>query len=175
VNQTAGIFKGRIPATTLLLVAVLVSSCHRRAVQPVVPPPSPTPSVCDVAEKSFEAGNYQAAVNDYEACLRANYPKDQDRVYFRLGLAYAISGNSSQNLRLSRAHLQRIARQFPNSPYRAPAELILSLQTQIEKLGGDLKEQERKIKTLTEELQRLKAIDMQRKPSRPPHDRVLSP
>ena len=171
VSQTAGIFKRRIAATALLSMSLGGLSCHRKPVQPVVPLPSPPLSVCEVAEKSFESGKYQAAVNDYESCLRANSPKDQDRFYFRLGLAYALSGNG----RLSRVPLQRVATQFPNSGYRASAELILSLQAQIEKLGGDLKQQEKKIKTLTDELQRLKAIDMQRRPSRPPHGPESSP
>jgi len=171
VSQTAGIFKRRIAATALLSISLVGVSCRRKPVQPVVPLPGPPPSACEVAEKSFETGKYQAAVSDYETCLRAKSPKDQDRLYFRLGLAYALSGNS----RLSRVQLQRVATQFPNSGYRAPAELILSLQAQIEKLGGDLKEQEKKIKTLTDELQRLKAIDMQRRPSRPPHDSAQSP
>ena len=91
-----------------------------------------------------------------------------DRVHFRLGLAYALAGNSTQNLRECRAHLQRVASRFPDSQYKIPAEFILSLQAEIEKLSGDLKEQQAKMKNLSEELQKLKAIDMQRQPSRPP-------
>ena len=44
---------------------------------------------------------------------------------------------------------------------------ILGLQGQIEKLRVDIKERDERIRRLSEELRKLKAIDMQRRPSRP--------
>jgi outer membrane protein assembly factor BamD (BamD/ComL family) len=136
----------------------------------VVPPVASNPALLsyEAAEESFEKGDYAAAVKSYEAYLLTNTPAHQDRTYFRLGLSYGLGPDKQQNLRLARTHLQRLVSQFPESLYRAPADLILLLLTEIEKLNGRVNEQQSRIKTLTEELQLLKAIDMKRSPSRPP-------
>ena len=66
------------------------------------------------------------------------------------------------------ADFKNLMARFPESPYRPQAEFILSMQAQIDRLKSDVKERDSKIHELTEELQKLKAIDMQRRPSRPP-------
>jgi hypothetical protein len=186
-RSAAALANVRMLAAALVFMSIMVLSCHRRALPPAVPPAAPPPAVpaapvppppapspnparssYEAAEKSFDAGNYPAALIAYEACLRANVVENLDRVHFRLGLAYALAGESVQNLRESRIHFQRVVTQFAWSPYRIQAELILSLLSEIEKLNGSLKEQQTRIKTLSDELQRLKSIDMQRHPSRPP-------
>ena len=63
---------------------------------------------------------------------------------------------------------RNVVAQFPDCPYRAEAEVILGLQGQIERLKNDAKEREEKLEQLSEELQKLKEIDLQRRPSRPP-------
>jgi outer membrane protein assembly factor BamD (BamD/ComL family) len=122
----------------------------------------------EAAEDSFEKGDYASAIRSYEAYLLANTPEHQDRAYFRLGLSYGFAPDKPQNLRQARSHLQRLVAQFPRSPYRASADLVLLLLTEIDKLNGRVNEQQSRIATLMEELQLLKAIDMKRSPSRPP-------
>ena len=56
--------------------------------------------------------------------------------------------------------------EFPESPYRKQAEYILALKTQIERLRSDIRKRDEAVKELSEELNRLKQIDMQRRPSR---------
>jgi outer membrane protein assembly factor BamD (BamD/ComL family) len=162
--------------TAFLSLAVSLVSCGRKPVQPVVPPPAVVPSpvapnpallTYEAAEESFAKGDYTSAVKSYEAYLLTGTPEHQDRTFFRLGLAYGFAPERPQNLRQARNHLQRLVSQFPGSPYRAPADLILLLLIQIEKLNGRVAEQQSRITTLTEELQVLKAIDMKRSPSRP--------
>jgi tetratricopeptide (TPR) repeat protein len=192
----------------LCCAAALAVSCHRRAKQAGVPLPAPTspapvlvppplppppgpvspapnlvPPAYKAAEQAFEAGKYLEAAKAYESYLRLNDPDNQDRVHFRLGLAYSLLPDSpQQNVKNARTHFQRLVKEFPDSPYRAPADLILSLLTAIDKLNAShrelrannrelsatVKEQQGKIKQLSEELQRLKEIDMKRSPSRPP-------
>ena len=160
----------RFVMTAFLCLPVSLVSCSRRPVQPVVPPVAATPALLSykAAEDSFEKGDYTSAVKSYEAYLLTNTPEHQDRTYFRLGLSYGLAPEKPQNLRQARNHLQRLVSQFPESPYRAPADLILLLLTQIDKLNGRVNEQQSRITTLTDELQLLKAIDMKRSPSRPP-------
>ena len=83
-------------------------------------------------------------------------------------MARILSGGSTQELGEAQAAFKNVVALFPNSPYRAEAELILALQAQIDRLRGDVKEREERIHQLAEELQKLKEIDLQRKPSRPP-------
>ena len=160
----------RFVMTAFLCLHVSLVGCSRRPAQPVIPPAAANPALLsyEAAEDSFERGDYTSAVKNYEAYLLTNTPEHQDRTYFRLGLSYGFAPEKPQNLRQARSHLQRLVSQFPESPYRAPADLILLLLTQIDKLNGRVNEQQVRIRNLTEELQLLKAIDMKRSPSRPP-------
>jgi len=140
---------------------------------PVEPPPVPKtiapPSSFDLGELSFQQAKYAEAAGLYEAFLRDNpKSKDRDIALFNLGISRALAGDSSRNLIEAEAAFKRLISESPKSPYRGQAELILGFHAQIEKLKSDVKERDEKIKRLSEELQKLKDIDMQRRPSRPP-------
>ncbi len=159
--------KGMVRVAALLL-AVMLSACHRGPVRPAVPPPPATLASYAAAEKSFAAGDYAAAARSYEDYLATEIADNRDQAMFRAGLAYALSDDTTDNTSRSRALLQRMVSLYPGSPYTAPASLILKLQADIAGLRDNLKDQQEKVKTLTEELKRLKDIDMRRRPSRPP-------
>jgi tetratricopeptide (TPR) repeat protein len=148
---------------------------------PVITPPQPVPlepaplpksiakvSNLDLGEKHFRAGNYLQAARAYEAYLKSN-PKSNNRdlALFHLGLSRALSSGPSQDLRQAEVALKRLVAEFPKSQYKSQAEFILGLQAQIEKLNMDVQERDERIKRISEELQKLKEIDMQRRPSRP--------
>ena len=118
---------------------------------------------------NFRLGNYQKAIKAYEAYLSAN-PKSRsrDQALFHLGLARALAVDTSRDMRQADAAFKRLISEFPRSQYKDQAELILGLHVQFDKLKLDLKEREDRIKKLSEELQALKDIDLQRRPSRPP-------
>jgi len=134
-----------------------------------VPTPKPVPKVTnlDLGEKQFRAGNYIQAARAYEAYLKSN-PRsaDRDLALFHLGLSRALSGGPNQDLRQAEAALKQLVSEFPKSPYRNQAEFILGLQAQIESQRSDIKERDERIKQLSDELQKLKEIDLQRRPSR---------
>jgi hypothetical protein len=141
---------------------------------PMEPAPAPktivVPSSFDVGVTNFKAGNYEKAARSFDDYLRNNAnSENRDVALFHLGLSRAVSGNSGRNTRRAEDALKRLITEFPNSPYKGPAEFILGLQAQIESLKLDAKEKETKIKQLSDELQKLKDIDMQRRPSRPPY------
>jgi hypothetical protein len=188
-----------LPVFTLiiLLLATVAISCHKRAPKTPAPVSKPQPAATEskdfeLGEAGYAAGNYDAAALSYEAYLKSGAAKDQDKALFRLGLAYALQGETPPNLRQSQIALQQLMDQFPGSPYVPEAKLLMSLQGEIGRLAdvleaqqaefnslksrrqaeidglkNTLKEQQAKIKSLTEELQRLRNIDMQRRPSRP--------
>jgi tetratricopeptide (TPR) repeat protein len=127
------------------------------------------PSSLDLGEMDFQKGNYRQAARSLEAFLSANpNSKDRDQALFHLGLSRTLANDSSRDLRQAEAAFRRLIAEFPDSPYRNQVELILGLQAQIERLKSDVRERDERIKRLGEELQKLKEIDMQRRPSRPP-------
>ncbi len=160
---------GTLLQTAALSLFVLTgSACNRRSVHPAIPAPPPA-ALADyaAAEKSFEAGDYASAARSYETYLGAGIADNRDRAMFRAALAYAFTRAPAESAGQYKTLLQSLVTQFPGSPYAAPANLILNLQTQVETLQGSLNDQQAKVRTLTEELKRLKDIDMHRVPTRP--------
>ncbi len=126
------------------------------------------PSNLELGDMNFQLGNYQLAMREYSAALKNNpNAKNRDRILYQLALSRALSGDSNRDWRLAEITLRRLVAEFPKSAYKDQAELILGLQAQIERLRTDVKERDEKIKKLNEELQVLKDIDLQRRPSRP--------
>jgi TolA-binding protein len=123
------------------------------------------PEELQEGEKYFRAGNYKKASLAFEKFL-AKYTKSKyrEQALFYMGMSRATATDSSRDPLQAEAALRRLIVEFPQSQYRKQAEYMLSLQTQIEKLRADVKERDEKIKLLNEELQKLKAIDMQRRP-----------
>ena len=129
------------------------------------------PTDFDLAIATFKEGNYGKAAQYFDEYLRSNSnTENRDAALFHLGLSRAMLGNSGRSARRAEDALKHLVTDYPNSPYKGPADFILGLlglQAQIENLKSDIKEKEIKIKQLSEELQKLKEIDMQRRPSSP--------
>lgn len=146
--------------------AVLVlSGCNKRV--PIVALPSasasnPAGAALNEAERAFNAGSYDAAGRAYEDYLRL-YPAgtQRDLALFRLGLAYALRPTADWQ-RASSAFRQ-IVEGFPASPFKAPANLILSLHSELDQLNSGTQQRDQRIKQLTTELDRLKRIDADRR------------
>jgi hypothetical protein len=127
-----------------------------------------TPSGLELGELNFQIGNYLQAIRAYDSYLRSNpKSKDRDKALFHLGLSRALANDQNRNLRRAEAAFRRLILEFPDSIYKDQAEFILGLQGQIDKLHADVKDRDEQIRKLSEELQALKEIDMQRRPSRP--------
>jgi hypothetical protein len=140
------------------------------AVKPIVSPiVAAAPNSFDLGEASFRAKNYAMAARSLEDYLKKNpASSSRDMVLFRLGLSLELADNSDANARRAEETLKRLVVEFPESPYSGPAKVILGLQSRVGDLKTDLREKDAKIKQLSEELQKLKEIDMQRRPSGPP-------
>ncbi len=138
---------------------------------PLEPEPLPLkidrPSSFDLGEMSFQLGNYAEAAKFYETFLNT-YPKapGRDAALLHYALCRALAGDSSRDLNQTEAALRKLATEFPKSRLRDQAAFILGLMAQTDKLRLEVKERDEKNKRLSEELQKLKEIDMQRRPSR---------
>jgi hypothetical protein len=139
---------------------------------PVEPPAAPKaaadPSSLDLGLIRFRAGEYSEAAQLFEEYLQAGADKEnRDFALFHLFLSRRLIDNSGKNARRAEDALKRIVTEFHKSPYAEAAEFILGLLTQIDSLKSDNKEKDARIKQLGDELQKLKEIDMQRRPSGP--------
>jgi hypothetical protein len=137
----------------------------------VVPPPvapSPAAAALEQADRSFSAGAYDEAARAYENYLRLvppNRPYDQE--LFRLGLSYVLRRNPNPDWRRATVVLKQLAREYPNSSFTAPANLILDLRSKLNHLAADTaantKQRDERIRQLSSELDRLKKIDSDRR------------
>ncbi len=117
---------------------------------------------------SLQKGEYAQAAQFFESFIGANPDSAlRDQALFYLGLSHALADASYASLRRAEAAFKMLIAEFPESVYRSPAELILRLQAQIKKLSVTAAERKEKIEKLSEELQMLKEIDLQRRRTRP--------
>jgi hypothetical protein len=157
------------PSAPPAITPVADSSSRSDSAEPA-PPPKVTvaPTSFDLGMTDFRTGEYGKAVQQFEEYLQAGpNMENRDFVLFHLYLSRKLMRNSGRNARQAEEALKRIVAEVPKSPYGEAAEYILGLQAQIESLRLDNKEKDVKIKQLSDELQKLKDIDMQRRPSRP--------
>jgi outer membrane protein assembly factor BamD (BamD/ComL family) len=162
-------------------LVVFSIGCQRQPVSPAVPVPA---AYLKQGEISFEKADYGQAVLAYENYLSGTPdPKEHDRVLYRLALAYAIPGHASHNPERSTELLNRLVSLFPESPLKPQAQYMLrlqaesenlkaineSIQAELEKTRAGVKERDERIRLLRDELDKLKKIDLERRPSRPPN------
>ena len=128
----------------------------------------PTLSRFEIGMTHFRQGNYPEAILDFKIVLQHNpQPNWKVEALYFLGLSYALSPGSRQNLSEAKTSLNQIVKEFPQSDYKSPAELILGLMAQLDQLNRSVNKQDESIKKLREELDRLKEIDLKRRPSFP--------
>jgi outer membrane protein assembly factor BamD (BamD/ComL family) len=132
-----------------------------------LPPPTPL-TLFQRAESYFEIGDYDNAIRAFDEYLKKPEPRNEAAVLFHLGLSRILSDGSPREMRLAESEFRKLVSKYPKSPYGVQASYILELQGQIERMKSEAKEREDKINQLTDELQKLKDIDMQRRPTRPP-------
>jgi hypothetical protein len=145
---------------------------------PIPPPPpepparlpaavAPRPSLGD-ADKAFTAGNYASAARSYRRYLDAKEAqRDRDRALYQLGVSQALMGSSPRGRTMAESTLESLVSQYPKSPYAASGRLVLDLLRENRRLRGDGTTKDETIKRLQEDLERLKKIDMDRRPPPP--------
>jgi TolA-binding protein len=128
------------------------------------PPEPPLPEDLRDAEAHFQSGRYAEAARAYNQYLREEpIVQFRDLAMFKMGMAQALACATSDCRAKSQEQFKRLVSLFPQSPYSAEARFILGLQNEIERAKLDAKAHDEKIKKLTDELERLKKIDLERK------------
>ena len=159
---------GRIAARLFSCMVVFLLVCGggcRKQTRSVAVPPLPPPDHFQTAEAHFQAGDYGRAAEFYPLYLEGD-PGAADRVkaLFHLGLVYALPASPLQDLERAKTLFRQIGMLFPESPEAAQADFIVELLTRQELLQSDLSRSKSRIEQLSEALERIKEIDMQRQP-----------
>lgn len=154
----------RVPVTALP-PAVPVAARNTPAPTPTPPAPAPpAPALLDNADRAFAAGTYDDAASSYETYLRSNPTgKLRDQALFFLGLSYVLRPAPAADWQRASMYLKELVDNYPNSPLRSPASLVLSLHSELDQMTADGKQRDLRIKQLSTELDRLKKIDADRR------------
>jgi hypothetical protein len=148
-------------------IFLLLSACHRQTKVSLPPVPAlPPPSVTTIeqANRAFISGNYTQAAQAYEHYLQLEPSGGQrDLALFRLGLTYALRPAPNQDWQRAATMLRQVIEDYPASPLKVAAMIILALRTELEQTAANTKQRDDRIRQLTTELERLKKIDAERK------------
>jgi outer membrane protein assembly factor BamD (BamD/ComL family) len=111
------------------------------------------------ADAQIQAGNWPVAVRVLEDVVR-RFPDApvHDEALYHLARALVLSAGGSREYRQAAAHLDRLLRQHPTSPYAADARAWRSVLTAYVARGAELDRL----------LERLKAIDFELERPRQP-------
>jgi outer membrane protein assembly factor BamD (BamD/ComL family) len=117
----------------------------------------------DEGDRAFAGAHYDDAAGAYENYLRvAPSGLARDHVLYQLGLTYALRAAPTDWQR-AMAMFKQLIEEYPESPLKGPANLIVSLRTEVDQLSTDAKQRDQRIKQLTTELDRLRKIDTDRR------------
>jgi outer membrane protein assembly factor BamD (BamD/ComL family) len=150
-----------------MALVMLLAACHKKTVVPPLPTP-PRLDEIQVAEKQFEGGDYAAAAASYAQILQRNpTPEKREMALFRLALAYALPGTGIQQWTQAISYFRQLLAAAPKSAVRTQVQVILALYDELELTRTQDRAKDLQIKNLSSELDKLKKIDLQKRPSRP--------
>src|SRR5262245_61281694 len=123
-------------------------------------PPAVESTALELADRAFEAGDYETARASYQAHLvGGESTTENDRVLYRLAVLDLASDGGSRDAAAGYNLLRRLVREHPSSPYRMEAEIILGLNARADGLATEVEKLER-------QLEALKRIDLERSQDR---------
>jgi len=149
----------------IALILLCLAGCHKRTTVVALAkppfaelPPAPDPAP-PIAPERFPVIN-----GPVDVTLPPPPPATRrDEELFQLGLNYALSENPNHDWQRATTFFTQLVTEFPDSPFRSAAELVLSLRTEVTQLNSDAEKRDQRIKQLTTELDRLKQIDAERR------------
>jgi hypothetical protein len=164
----------KLTVTLALSCLFVVFGCHRAVRVAAPPPPPPVPAALMIADDAFDQGDFTRAARSYDTFLDSHIVReDMDRILFRSAVSDSLSEAGGQQEKSSEV-LNRLVRDYPQSPYTSPARIILNLRSDLAKVQGDYvklqidrdgmqKMLNDKIKQISDELESLKKIDLNRR------------
>lgn len=124
------------------------------------PPPDPVPSLGD---RNFQNGRYREAAAAYEADLEKGGDESPEAL-IRLALAYQLGPDAEAKRERVVGLLKQALEAKPDILLASVAQSLLALLDRNQSLAQDSAQKDRRIRQLSEELERLKQIDLRRRP-----------
>jgi outer membrane protein assembly factor BamD (BamD/ComL family) len=115
------------------------------------------------AAASLRAGDVKAAVEIYQTYLSTPNAPNRDEAAFRLALIHLSQETGLRDTRLALNLLDRISKDWPDSPYAPQARHLLAVHRELARLRSQVESQQAEVKELTDALNALKAIDLKRR------------
>ncbi len=115
------------------------------------------------AAADLRAGDVKDAADIYQAYLSTPNAPNRDEAAFRLAL---INFSQEAGLRDNRQAfnlLERIPKEWPDSPYASQARHLLWVHRELARLRSQVESQQTELKQLSDALNALKAIDLKRR------------
>jgi hypothetical protein len=134
-----------------------------------VPPPAPTPPPVPVSpleqpDRAFASGNYDEAARGYENYLRTTTSGgEREQALFHLALTCVLRPAPATDWPRAIATFKQLIEEYPDSPLKAQANLILTLRTDLDQVASDIRQRDQRLKQLSTELDRLKKINADRR------------
>lgn len=127
---------------------------------------SPAAAALDQADAHFEAGRFAEAADAYDSAL-ADYPSSESsQILFRQALAHLLESIGRGRSRAIPI-LEKLAATERGSSLGGASRVILDLLEEVQHLARSNAASEKRVEQLSEELEKLKKIDMRRRPPRP--------
>lgn len=127
------------------------------------------PSTLERADILYAEGEYAPAAEAYHQHL-SRHPegRSMDRVLLRLATIHLLPESPLHDTEAGVFYLDRLIAERPESSLAEPARLLRDLQTRIEVLEEQDEEQRERLADLSQRLEALKRIDLERSREPPP-------
>lgn len=166
-----------VPSLCLLLVLILAPACGKRRTLPVPPPtppppdattvrPDPAPGLMVEAEANFREGNLQRAAELYNEVLDGPAGSEEASARFGLALIHASPGSPMFDPAQAAGLLRPLA-EAPDGPFLREARVVLDLLDRLAAMEKNERGLRQSLQRVSEELQKLKEIDLERRSRRP--------
>jgi TolA-binding protein len=118
----------------------------------------------ETANRAFASGRYDDAAHLYQDYLRAQPSGGlRDQALFHLGLISALRPAPATDWQGAATYFKQLFEEFPDTLFKAPATLLLSLHAQLDQATTDARLRDQRMRQLTTELDRYKKIDADRR------------
>jgi hypothetical protein len=136
-----------------------------RQLTALIPPPPPLmPAALAEADSAFSSGDFAGAASAYESYIQSRPPgPGLDAVLFHFAVSQALSGIPAREA-ASNETLKQVIKDFSTSPYAVSARKILDIRDGTARSHqSELKKKDDIIRQLTDDLDKLKKIDSERR------------
>ncbi len=121
------------------------------------------------AERLMEEGAYREAHERYRDILqRPVSPRERSAALLGVGFLHLLPESPLHDLESARNHLREAAQTAPRSPAALQAGWTFQILEELEEVQSRVAEQDAVLRELNQALERLRAIDLDRRPSAPP-------